>query len=258
MPPRILVVNHDLAEGAERAARLRSQGWDAEPYTSLGAKGFRGIRANPPAVVLIDLIRLPSYGKAMGVLLRQQKSLRAIPLVFIEGDPEKTAQVRETLPDAVFASWPKIGAALHRAIGRAPKSPLPPQPSRKPLLAKLGIAEGSVAALLRAPEGFEQILGPLPPGARLQKHTGEADVVLIFVKSAAALGRELPPLAGAMRPGRKLWIVWPKQTSALAGDLTMVRIRAMANPFGLVDYKVLAVDQTWSGMLLGLRRSASN
>jgi hypothetical protein len=252
--PRILVINRDLTEAAERAARLRSQGWDAEPYTSLGSKGFGGIRANPPAVVLIDLTRLPSYGKAIGVLLREQKSLRAIPLVFIQGDPEKAAQVREILPDAVFASWPKIGAAIRRAIGQAPKSPLPPQPSRKPLPAKLGIVEGSEAALLRAPEGFEGTLGPLPPGARLQGQIGQADVVLLFVKSAAALGRELPSLAGAMRRGRKLWIVWPKQTSALAGDLTMVRIREMANPLGLVDYKVLAVDQTWSGMLLGLRR----
>jgi hypothetical protein len=255
--PRILVIHRDLAEAAERAERLRGQGWNAEPYTSLGSKGFRGIRANPPAALLIDLTRLPSYGKAMGALLRQQKSLRAIPLVFIEGDPEKTAQVREILPDAVFASWPKIGAAIRKAIGHAPKSPLPPQPSRRPLLAKLGIGEGSVAALLRAPESFEGTLGPLPQGARLQKQIGEAGIVLLFVKSAAALGRELPPLAGLMRKGRKLWILWPKQTSALAGDLTMVRIRAMANPFGLVDYKVLAVDQTWSGMLLGLRRGRS-
>jgi hypothetical protein len=252
--PRILVINRDLTEAAERAARLRSQGWDAEPYTSLGSKGFRGIRANPPAVALIDLTRLPSYGKAMGALLRQQKSLRAIPLVFIEGDPEKSAQVREILPDAVFASWPKIGAAIRRAIDHAPNSPLPPQPSRRPLLAKLGIGEGSVAALLRAPEGFEGILDPLPPGARLQRQIGEADVILIFVKSAAALGRELPPLAGVMRKGRKLWIMWPKQTSVLAGDLTPVRIREMADPLGLVDYKICAVDQTWSGMLLGRRR----
>jgi hypothetical protein len=251
---RVLVIHRDLSEAAERAARLRDQGWTAEVYASLGAKGFRGIRANPPAVALIDLTRLPSYGKAMGVLLRQSPSLRAIPLVFIEGDPEKTAGVREILPDAVIAPWPRIAAAIRRAIAQAPKSPLPPRPSGTSLATKLGIRRGSLVALVRAPEGFEAVLGPLPEGAGTRKQTGEADVVLMFFKSAAALGRELPALPSLMRKGRKVWVLWPKQASAHAGDLTMVRIREMASPFGLVDYKVCAVDATWSGIVLGLRR----
>ena len=251
---RVLVIHRDLSEAAERAARLRDQGFDAEAYTSIGAKGFRGIRANPPAVALIDLTRLPSYGKAMGTLLRQSPSLRTIPLVFIEGDPDKTAGVREILPDAVIAPWPRIGAAIRRAIAQPSKPPLPPRPSGTSPATKLGIRQGSLVALVRAPEGFAAVLGPLPEGVRMQRQAGEAGVVLMFFKSAAALGRELPALPSLMRKGRKLWILWPKQASAQAGDLTMVRIREMASPFGLVDYKVCAVDSTWSGMVLGLRR----
>jgi len=251
---RVLVIHRDLSDAAERAARLRDQGFEAEPYTRLGVKGFRGIRANPPAVLLIDLTRLPSYGKAMGTLLRQSPSLGAIPLVFIEGDPDKTAGVREVLPDAVISPWPRIGAAIRRALTQPPASPLRPQPSRTSLAIKLGIRQGSQVALVGAPQGFEAILGPLPDGACIRKQTGEADVVLLFFKAAAALGRELPKLPGLMRKGRKLWILWPKQASAQAGDLTMVRIREMSAPFGLVDYKVCAVDATWSGMVLGLRR----
>jgi hypothetical protein len=83
---------------------------------------------------------------------------------------------------------------------------------------------------------------------------GEADVVMIFCRSSAALGRALPDLAGMMRPGRRVWVLWPKKTSGLDSDLTMVRIRQMAQGFGLVDYKVCAVDATWSGMTLGKRR----
>lgn len=259
---RVLVIHRDVSEAADRAARLRSQGFEAEPYTSLGSKGFRGIRANPPDVALIDLTRLPSYGKAMGALMRESVSLRTIPLVFVEGDPAKTAQVREVLPDAVYAPWPRIGAAIQRALSRASrasKAPMPAPPSRTSLwrtsvAAKLGIREGTLVALVRAPEGFDAVLSPLPEGVRTQKQVGEADVVLMFFKSAASLGRELPGLPSLMRKGRKVWIFWPKQASEQAGELTMVRIREMALLVGLVDYKVCAVDATWSGMVLGLRR----
>jgi hypothetical protein len=77
---------------------------------------------------------------------------------------------------------------------------------------------------------------------------------MIFFRSSVALGRELPELAGMMRKGRRVWVLWPKQASGAAGDLTMVRIRQMASGVGLVDYKVCAVDATWSAMTLGKRR----
>ena len=109
---RVLVIHRDPAEATQRASRLRALGFDATAYLSLGAKGFRGIRQDPPHAILIDLTRLPSYGKAMGVLLRQQKSLGSIPLVFVEGDPEKAAQVRAVLPDAVYTTWAKAEAAI--------------------------------------------------------------------------------------------------------------------------------------------------
>jgi hypothetical protein len=245
---RVLVIHRDIAEAAGWAARLRALGFDATPYLSLGARGFRGIRQDPPHAILIDLTRLPSYGKAMGVLIRQQKSLRSIPLVFVEGDPEKAAQVRAVLPEAVFTTWPKAAAAIPRAIRHAPREAAPPRDSGTPLLAKLGIGEDSRVALLHPPEGFEL------PGVRVRKQVGDADVVMIFLRSSAALGRELPELAGMMRQGRRVWVLWPKKASGANSDLTMPRIREMAAGFSLVDYKVCAVDETWSAMTLGKRR----
>jgi len=88
---RVLVIHRDTMEATAWAARLCELGFGATPYLSLGAKGFRGIRQDSPHAILIDLTRLPSYGKAMGVLLRERKSLSAIPLVFVEGDPDKAA-----------------------------------------------------------------------------------------------------------------------------------------------------------------------
>jgi hypothetical protein len=69
----------------------------------------------------------------------------------------------------------------------------------------------------------------------------------------AALGRTLPALAAEMREGRALWIVWPKKTSALAGDLGERLVREMGLAAGLVDYKVCAVDETWSGLAFAVR-----
>jgi hypothetical protein len=247
---RVLVIHRETLEATAWAARLRELGFDASPYMSLGAKGFRGIRQDPPHAILIDLTRLPSYGKAVGVLLREQKSLRAIPLVFVEGDPDKAAQVRAVLPDAVCTVWAKAAAAIRKAIRQAPREALPPRDSGTPLLTKLGIAGESCVALLHPPEGFQL------PGVIPRKQVGEADVVMVFCRTAVALGLQLPALAAMMRKGRRVWVLWPKKTSAMESDLTMPRIRQMASPFGLVDYKVCAVDATWSAMTLGKRRRA--
>ena len=166
----------------------------------------------------------------------------------MEGDPEKAAQVRAMLPDAVYTTWAKVAAAIGKAIRQPPKEAAPPRHADTPLLAKLGIGEQTCVAVLHPPDGFDL------PGVRTQKQVGEADVVMTFFRSSVALGRELPAVAAMMRKGRRVWVLWPKKASGASGDLTMVRIREMASTFGLVDYKVCAVDETWSAMTLGKRR----
>jgi hypothetical protein len=254
--PRVLVIHRSPEAAAERARRLCGQGFEAVAYPVFGPSSFRQIRADPPDAILIDLIELPSYGRTMGALLREQKSTRTVPLVFVEGDPEKAARVRELLPGAVFAAWPGVAAAILRAIRRAPREPSAPQAARVPLPRKLRIREGSAVALIGAPTGMRQILAPLPKGARLRKSIGGAGVILFFVKSAAALGRALPALAPEMEPGRTLWICWPKRTSAQPCDLTANLIREMASPYNLVDSKLCAIDETWSATAITKRRSA--
>jgi hypothetical protein len=97
----------------------------------------------------------------------------------------------------------------------------------------------------------------LPEGVRLQTGTQDADVILAFVKSAAALGMELPALAREMRKeeaGPILWLLWPKKSGGLASNLTMPGIREMCREVGLIDFKVCAVDKAWSGMAVAPRR----
>jgi CheY-like chemotaxis protein len=276
--PRVLVIHRKPEVAAERARRLSAEGLEAAAYPALGASAFRGIRANPPDAILIDLTELPSYGRAMAVQLREQKGTRNIPLVFLKGDPEKAARVREVLPDAVFANWPNVAPAIQRAIdhaARAPHEALVPNVA-VPLAKKLRIAEGSVVALIEAPVDIRAILGALPKGARLEsarlesslrKTLADADVILCFVKSAAALGRALPHLASQMKAAsqmkpsprmkRTLWVCWPKRTSSMPCDLTLTAIRQMVSPYDMVDSKICAIDATWSGTIISLRRHRS-
>jgi len=255
--PRVLLIHWNAPEAAERAERLRQAGFEADHYAGPGGAGLRALADSPPDAIVIDLIRIPSQGGAAGIALRQRKATRPIPLLFIEGDPEKTAGVRAMLPDAIYTTWTKIGAALRRALRQPARQPLVPDTfagyTGTPLPKKLRIRENSVVALLHAPEGFRAKLAPLPPGVRFDRQAGEADVTLVFVRSTAALGREVPALARDMRKGRTLWIVWPKKTSALAGDVAEPAVREMGLAAGLVDYKVCAVDETWSGLAFAAR-----
>ena len=246
---RVVVVHYELAEAAALAERLRREGLQAEPYPYLGSKGFRELRANPPDAVVIDLMRMPSYGRTMGALLRETKSTRAIPLVFLEGDPAKTARVRELLPDAVFAPLPRLKAAIERAARRRPAEPIVPDSSGVPIATKLRLREGATVALVGAPDGFEQKLG----GATATRGR-DGDVVLLFTRSVAALGRELPRFANPVAR-RALWVLWSKRSSQSASDLSFPLIQQACEPLGLVAYKTCSVDETWSAAAVSPRRS---
>jgi CheY-like chemotaxis protein len=256
---RVLLIHWNSAEAAERAERIRREGFEARSCAGPGDIAFRAVRENPPDAVVIDLNRLPSHGRQLGVALRQQKATRSIPLVFIKADPEKTARTRELLGDAIFTTWPRIGAAIRRALRQAPQEPVVPGMfagyTGTPLPKKLRIQAASVVALLNAPEGFEAKLEPLPGGVRLQKQTKDADVILKFCKSVAALGHDLPELAGEMISGRTLWLIWPKKASGWSSDLSEPAVRAMGLGAGLVDYKICAVDEKWSGLAFAVRRA---
>jgi CheY-like chemotaxis protein len=240
---RILVIHYEPAEAALLAERVRRQGFDAEAYPCVGAKGFRAIREYPPDAILIDLFRMPSYGKAMGALLREHKGTRAIPLVFLEGDPEKAAAVRQVLPDAAYAPLPRIGAALRRAIARPPADPLLPQVNTS-ILRKLHIGPESKVALVNAPEGFQ-----LPAEAQIVRKTEAADVVLTFAGSRAVLGREMPRIAKGIGAGRFFWIAWQKKQPVSL----LPAIHESCQAFGLVAYKTCALDAIWSAAVVARR-----
>jgi hypothetical protein len=114
---------------------------------------------------------------------------------------------------------------------------------------KLGIRAGARVALVRAPDGFEAALHPLPDGVRLRTQArGTQDVVVFFATRLAELERRFDAFARSLEPNGGLWIAWPKRTSSVATDLRENIVRDVGLTHGLVDNKVCAVDDTWSGL----------
>jgi hypothetical protein len=249
---RVRLIHWNTSEAEERAALLRSTGYDVT-YEPLNAAGLRALRAEPPDAVVIDLTRLPSQGRDMAVNLRTYKSTRHVPLVFVEGDPKKVAKIQEILPDAVCTTWRQIANALGDAIAHPPADPVALDSvfaaySGTPLPKKLGIKPNAVVALVNAPVGIEKTLGRLPEGVMLRREDyGQPDVTLWFTTSREDLEREVNRM-GAFADKGGLWIIWPKKASGVKSDLTQAVVRELGLASGLVDFKVCAVDATWSGL----------
>jgi hypothetical protein len=139
--------------------------------------------------------------------------------------------------------------------GTAPRATPATGYSDTPLFAKLGIREAARVGIVGAPEGFHETLGALPAGATLTTRPRRGtDVVVAFFAGRTELQSRLPGLRKAIEPAGGLWIAWPKRSSGVATDITEDGIRAVALPAGLVDNKVCAIDETWSGLRLVVRR----
>jgi hypothetical protein len=128
--------------------------------------------------------------------------------------------------------------------------------SGTPLAKKLGIGPGMKVVLRAAPKNLRAQLAPIPDGvAFAARVTAATDLIHVFVKSRSKLERELASALNAMRPDAVIWVSWPKKASGVATDVTEDTIRAVALPLGLVDVKVCAVDATWSGLKLVVRKA---
>lgn len=121
--------------------------------------------------------------------------------------------------------------------------------SGTPLPKKLGIKEGSRIALINAPKDFKSELGELPDNVEFVKRpTRSLDIILLFVLTERALARDFAKLAARLTANGMLWIAWPKKTSGVATDFSEQRVRQIGLDAGLVDVKICAIDETWSGL----------
>ncbi len=126
--------------------------------------------------------------------------------------------------------------------------------SGTPLPKKLGIREHGSVVLVNAPDRFERKLEPLPDGAQIIEDHKSAKVAVLFAMSERQLVRDFRPLAKALPEKVAFWIAWPKKASGVASDLTEDVVRQFGLDSGWVDYKVCAIDETWSGLCFARKK----
>jgi hypothetical protein len=258
---RVLLIHLNAGEASDRARGLRGAGFHVAIVIPQGLRFLADVRRDPPDAIVIDIERLPSVGRDIGLALRMSKATRHLPMLFAGGAPEKVTAIRKLLPDASYARWSKVGAELRRAIVRRIANPVVPRSifetySSTPLAKKLGIKENSSFALVGAPDGFSDSLGRLPDGATMRESARGCAIALWFVRSSKELNRGIDKIAAQIEDG-SIWIAWPKKSSPMACDLSQVYVRRAGLAIGLVDFKVCAIDATWSGLLFKRRKSLS-
>lgn len=258
MAQTVRLIHWNEDEGLERRKQLEAFGFEAAFDVGGGTVILRELRARPPDAVVIDLTRLPSHGREIARTLRGSKATRHVPLVFVGGEPGKVKATRALLPDATYASWAGAKAAITKAIARPVKAPVNPGDvmSAKPAVAKLGVKPGFRVALLASPKGFANTLKPLPAKvAFTARPEATADLFLCFARTERELQAHLVAV-NTVAQAQTLWLIWPKKASGVASDLDGNVVRHAGLASGWVDFKVCAVDDTWSGLAFK-RRTAS-
>jgi CheY-like chemotaxis protein len=256
---RVIVIHWNPESRADRTRPLERAGYEVEVRCPTSQEDLRRLAATPPDAFVIDLERSPSHGRDLALWLRQRKGTRGVPLVFVAGQPDKVSRLKALIPDATYTEWPRIRRDLRQAIRTPPAEPVVRPAlagySGTPLIKKLGIKAGSTLALLGAPVGFEATLGGLPDGVRVRRQArGHFDKILLFARSRAELERRFPVATRALTEGGGLWIAWPKKASGVRSDLGQADVRAFGLARGFVDYKICAIDRTWSGLQFARRR----
>jgi hypothetical protein len=122
--------------------------------------------------------------------------------------------------------------------------------SETPLAKKLGIKEGSRLGFVNAPKGFKKELGSLPDGAKIfiGQLPNPLDLIILFTDSSRRLKIEFPVLAEKLSTNGMLWIAWPKKSSGVSTDLSFDIVQQTGLQVGLVDVKICAVNEIWSGL----------
>ena len=260
---QVRLVHWKPEEAQRRIDQLAEAGYDVA-YEPVTPSILRALAKDVPEAFVIDLTRLPSHGRDVALHIRERKATRFVPIVFLGGAPVKVSRTRESLPDAVYAAWEDAGSAIEDAIASPPENPIVSAStlagySGTPLPKKLGIKEGTIVGLVDAPPGFEQTLGKLPERAEVRRgFDGRPEIILLFTKERARLESGVAELSEVMPDGGRLWLAWPKKASGVITDVSESVVREVGLAAGLVDYKICAIDATWSGLLFARRKAGQS
>jgi len=255
---RVRVIHWKSSEAKSLIDAVRAAGFEPEfePDPN-GAVVAKAITSNPPDAVVIDLSRLPSHGRELAVWMRNRKSIRTIPIVFFEGEPEKIEKVKAVLPDAAYATSSSLSRMLKTACkGRTPNPVVPPSAMErfktKTAAQKLGIVALSTVGVMYAPRDYAAVLGEMPEGVEFfEDPDAPLNVTLWFIRDSEAMLGALRRMR-AWAPKTRLWVLWPKGSSNRFRESS---IREMGIENGLVDYKICSVNDQWSGILFARKKA---
>lgn len=254
---RIRIIHWKGAEAGPLIDACRECGFEVEYDDGALPSLAKVIRQTLPDALVIDLTRLPSQGREVALAIRRRKYSRHIPIVFVDGAPEKVEDVRRHLPDATFCTRAKLCSGIRAARRNPPLNPVVPAPvmeryASRTVAQKLGIKENSGVALFDPPRDYAALLGELPEGVELLEDPDSIEpVTLWFVRDPREYRAGLRRKA-AISDRTKLWVVWRKGP---ATGLTDRVVREAANEAGLVDYKICSLGEQWSGMVFARRKS---
>jgi len=255
---RIVFVHWNEEEARDRARKIAGYGHKVKTLCNSDKENLSSVRNSPPELFVIDLSRLPSQGREVAGYFRRGKSTRFVPILFVDGDAERQRRARQLIPDAEFAKVEDVERAIKKAVRKTSLNPAVPGTmagySGTPLPKKLGVRESSLLLLMNPPRGFERKLGPLPAGAEFTEDPNAASVTVLFAASQAELARDFRVLAKALPQKVAFWIAWPKKASGVQTDLGENFVREFGLGAGWVDYKVCAIDETWSGLCFARKK----
>ncbi len=279
---RVFYVHWNKDEALETVRELRDAGHGVDLHWNTGEEAWRLLKEGPPDALVISLDRLPSHGRTVANVTTESKRLRGLPVIFVGGEPDKVAATRAKFSGATFCSRTELLKLLKRirpfvapdaGVLQARTSPAVAATRTKssrdnsrseplagysgtPLPQKLGIKAGSRVAFLNEPADFRRALGELPADVNIVAQLGGGrafDLIVLFAISRAALEKGFRAAARRLEPAGSLWASWPKKSSGVATDLSENVVREVGLAAGLVDVKVCAVDQTWSGLKFMIR-----
>lgn len=261
---RVKLIHWNEEEAEERAEKIRAWGYQVDEV-NIDPNSFRAMRQDPPDLVVIDLTRLPSHGRDVGMWVRDTKATRSIPVIFVDGLPEKVERTKQSLPDAIYAKWSKLKSTLSKHAGKKVAKPVVPAHvlagySGTPLPKKLGIKPGITVGLVNAPDGISKLLEPLPENVTVKKLTwgrrtkAAPELLIWFPKSASDLETRIDDAGDRFAQGGGVWIAWPKKAAKIETDLTQNLVREIGLASGLVDYKICSINETYSGLKFSRRK----
>jgi hypothetical protein len=260
-PAVIRLVSWDDDTAQARTRELKALGFKVEARPLRECGGVVGhFRDLAPDAVVLDLDRLPSHGREVATMLRDSRSTRHLPLVFVGGAPDKVERIRAELHDATFTAWGDIAGALKAAIVYPPVNPVKARShadksAATPLLQKLGIKPAMQVSVLSGFDGFEDLLCDLPEGANLsQKFSPGTQLGLYIVHSERELADGFDHAVSRLPEAASFWIIYPKQSRRVTTSFNENAVRETGLAKGFVDYKVCSVNTEWSGLKFSRRR----